>query len=361
MDVHVKREALIRYIESIFVAKGMNKADAAITADVLVSADARGIPSHGVGRLWRYLAGIDSGAMKLNIDPEIISDTSVSLVVDAKGMMGPPVSYRTMQNVLDKAEKNGMAFSCIRDSNHFGIAGYYSMMALPKDMIGFSMTNTAALGVPTFGRNVMFGTNPISVAVPSEKEIPYVLDMSTTVVSRGKIEVYERQGKTLPKGWAVNEKGLSALEPGPLIESMLIQAGGGIMPLGGEGEESGGYKGYGLAVLVDIMTAVLSGGVFGPDVVDSEATSARVSQFFGAVKISRFRDPELFKKDMDKMLRQLKEADTAEGQKRVYYAGLKEAENERDSQKNGVTLSEKVWTSIIGFGDKLEIKRPETV
>ncbi|OQY32204.1 MAG: malate dehydrogenase [Spirochaetaceae bacterium 4572_59] len=361
MDVHVKKEDLIRYIENIFIAKGMNEEDAGITADVLVAADARGIPSHGVGRLWRYLAGIDKGVMKLNIVPATVTETPVSLVVDAKGMMGPPVSFRTMQAVIDKAEKNGMAFSCVRDSNHFGIAGYYSMMALPKDMIGFSMTNTAALGVPTFGRNVMFGTNPISVAVPANNEASYVLDMSTTVVSRGKIEVYERLGKTIPKGWAVNEKGLSALEPGPLIESMLVQAGGGIMPLGGEGEEFAGYKGFGLAVLVDIMTAVLAGAEFGPDVVDSEATSARVSHFFGAVKLTHFRDAELFKNDMDQMLRQLKEADPAEGQKRVYYAGLKEAENEIESQRTGVPISEKVWISISESGKNLGIKRPVTI
>lgn len=361
MGVNINREDLTVYIRNIFKAKGMSEVDALMTAKVLVAADARGIPSHGVGRLWRYLAGIDKGVMKLDAEPSVIKETPNSIVMDACGVMGPPVSYRTMEKTLDKAEEQGMAFSCVRDSNHFGISGYYAMMALERDMIGISMTNTAALGVPTFGRDVMFGTNPIAISVPTDKEIPYCLDMSTTVVSRGKIEVYNREEKTLPPGWAVNEKGLTATEPDPLLQSMLHRDGGGILPLGGEGEMFGGYKGYGLALFVDIMCAVLSGNDFGPDVADSEATSARVAHFFGAVKISRFREPELFKSDMDKMLRQLREAKPAEGQSRVYYAGLKEAENEMDSGKAGVPLSDKIWTQICGFGDELGVSRPEVM
>lgn len=359
MSVNVNRQKLVNYIKQIFIVKGMNETDAEISATVLCASDARGIPSHGVARLWRYLAGIDKGVMKITDESEILKETSNSTVVNAKGAMGQPVSYRTMLKTLDKAEEQGMAFASVRDSNHFGISGYYAMMALERDMIGISMTNTAALGVPTFGRNVMFGTNPIAIAIPSNMEIPYCLDMSTTVVSRGKIEVYGREGKSLPQGWAVNERGLSASDPEDLMEKMLYQQGGGILPLGGEGEMFGGYKGFGLALFVDIMTAMLSGGDFGPDVVDSEATSARVSHFFGAIKISRFRDPELFKKDMDKMLSQLKNSKPAEGQDRVYYAGLKEAENEVSSAEIGVPLSDKVWNQISEFGVELGVKPPE--
>ena len=361
MSINIEREKLTDYIAAIFAAKGMAADDAAMTAKVLVAADARGIPSHGIGRLWRYLGGIDKGVMKLDVSPETVKESANSLIVDAKGVMGPPVSYRTMEKILDKADDCGMAFGSIRDSNHFGIAGYYAMMAAERDMIGFTMTNTAALGVPTFGCDVMYGTNPIAVAVPADKEINYCLDMSTTVVSRGKIEVYDREEKNLPQGWAVNEKGLSASEPGPLLESMLHRQGGGILPLGGEGVGFGGHKGFGLAVLVDIFCAVLSGADFGPDVADSEATSARVSHFFGAIKLERFRDPAAFKADMDQMLRQLREAKPAEGQSRVYYAGLKEAEAEIVCRESGVPLSDKVWEQVTGFGDALGIERPETL
>ena len=358
MGVYVDRCQLIDYITAIFEAKGMPRSDADITARVLVAADARGIPSHGIARLWRYLAGIDNKVMRIGVEPKILKDTSVSLVVNADGVMGPPVSYRTMESILDKAEESGMAFASIKDSNHFGIAGYYAMMALERDMIGITMTNTAALGVPTFGRDVMFGTNPIAVAVPADKEIPYCLDMSTTVVTRGKVEVYEREEKTLPAGWAVNENGVTAGDAGDLLDKMLHRVGGGIMPLGGEGESFGGHKGFGLAVLVDILTAVLSGGDFGPDVADSEATSARVSHFFGAIKIDRFRDPQTFKADMDKMLRQLREAEPAEGRDRIYYAGLKEAESEIESARSGVSVSNKVWNQVCDFGDGLGIVAP---
>ncbi len=354
------RNALVKYVKEIFIAKGLPECDALITAEVLIAADARGIPSHGLGRLWRYLAGIDKGVMKIDAETEILAESPVSLVIDAGGGMGAPVSNIAMKNIIGKAQTAGMAFASVRDSNHFGIAAYYAMMGLHEDMIGIAMTNTAALGVPTFGRNVMFGTNPIAVAVPAASEIPFVLDMSTTVVSRGKIEVYERQGKELPPGWAVNEKGLTAFDPGPLLQSMLEQAGGGIMPLGGEGESYGGYKGYGLAVLVDIMTSVLSGADYGPAVKDTAATSARVSHFFGAIKISAFRDPALFKTDMDQMLRQLRLAEPAEGQERVYYAGLKEAEHEIEAEKTGVSLSDKVWSQVCAFGDVLGVPRPPT-
>lgn len=358
MGVRIDRGQLTDYIAAIFEAKGMPQADADISAKVLVAADARGIPSHGIARLWRYLAGIDKGVMRIDSDPIVLKDTPVSRVVNADGVMGPPVSFRTMNEVLDKAEVNGMAFASIKDSNHFGIAGYYAMMALEKDMIGIAMTNTAALGVPTFGRDVMFGTNPIAVAVPSSKEIPYCLDMSTTVVTRGKVEVYDREEKTLPAGWAVNENGVTAGDAGDLLNKMLLRVGGGIMPLGGEGESFGGHKGFGLAILVDILTAVLSGGDFGPDVADSEATSARVSHFFGAIKISHFREPELFKADMDKMLGQVREAKPADGQERVYYAGLKEAENEIKSGRSGVPVSDKVWKQVCEFGSTLKLQTP---
>lgn len=358
MSIRIKRRELTEYITRIFTAKGMKHEDACITAEVLVAADARGIPSHGVARLQRYLAGIDEGIMKLDAEPEILKESSNNLAIDAHCVMGQPVCKDVMERLIEKADTAGCAFASIRNSNHFGIAGYYAMLPLKKDMIGIAMTNTAALGVPTFGRQVMFGTNPIAVAVPAEKEIPFCLDMSTTVVTRGKIEVYNREEKKIPKGWAVNENGLTAENPGALLKSMLTQSGGGILPLGGEGEEFGGYKGYGLAVMVDIFCALLSGGTFGPDVFDSAETSALVSHFFGVLKIANFREPSLFKTDMDKMLRRLKNTVPAEGHSRVYYAGLKEAEYEKESEVKGVLLTDIVWERIKTCGQTLNISPP---
>ena len=201
-----------------------------------MTADLRGIHSHGVGRLWRYVNALKTGLIIPDAPVEVIRETGSSVIIHAHCCMGAPVSVRTMENVIDKARGNGTAFGCVRNSNHFGIAGYYAMMAMKEDMLGIAMTNTAVLAVPTFGRQVMFGTNPLAFAAPAEKERGFVLDMSTTVVTRGKIEVYERLGKKLPIGWAVDKNGKHASDPRVLLDDMFHLGGGGILPLGGAGE-----------------------------------------------------------------------------------------------------------------------------
>jgi len=336
----------------------MTAEDAQAAASVLVAADIRGISSHGVGRLWRYVAGLETGLMVNDAAPETCMETPMSLVVDAHGAMGAPVSVRTMKAVIDKASTIGAAFGCIRDSNHFGIAGYYAMMALNRDMIGIAMTNTAALGVPTFGREVRLGTNPLAFAAPADREKAFVLDMSTTVVTRGKIEVYNRLGKALPEGWAVDNTGASAHDAASFLHDTLHRIGGGILPLGGMGEEFGGHKGYGLAIMVDILCAVLAGAPFGADVVDTEASSARVSHFFGAIKIGAFREPSEFRRDMDAMLRNLRETAPATGEDRVWFAGEKEFEEERRHIESGIPILEKTYEQLCSIGDKYGIPPP---
>ncbi|UCC65039.1 MAG: Ldh family oxidoreductase, partial [Anaerolineae bacterium] len=262
------------------------------------------------------------------------------------------------ESVINKAETNGAAFGCVRDSNHFGIAGYYAMMALDEDMLGIAMTNTAALGVPTFGRQVMYGTNPLAFAAPADEERGFVLDMSTTVVTRGKIEVYERLGKELPMGWAVDKTGQSAREARTLLDDMFHRVGGGILPLGGAGEDFGGHKGYGLAVMVDILCAVLCGATFGPDLSDTATSSARVSHFFGAIRIDAFRDPMTFRRDMDRLLAGLRNCPPAEAAERVYYAGLKEFEKEAECLRLGVPLLKKTFDQLCTVGNEYGVDSP---
>lgn len=358
-DIRVRRGDIEAFCSSVFETRGMSPPDAGVTAEVLVAADAYGIPSHGVGRLRRYVNGLDTGLMLPRESGSTLSETPSSLVVDAGGAMGPPVSVRVMDAVIQKARDAGAAFGAVRNSNHFGIAGYYARRALPEDMLGISMTNTAALGVPTFGREAFFGTNPIAFAAPAEKEDPFVLDMSTTVVTRGKVEVYERRGKELPEGWAVDHTGKSARDPGSLLEGMQKRRGGGILPLGGLDTLLGGHKGYGLAVMVDILCAVLSGGPFGRDVYDTPESSARVSHFFGAIRIDRFRDPREFRADMDRMLRELRSCTPAEGRDRVWYAGLPEAEKERESERLGVPLSRQTWGMLRNLGAETGVELPQ--
>jgi L-2-hydroxycarboxylate dehydrogenase (NAD+) len=305
--------------------------------------------------------GLKDGLMKHDAEIKIIKETPMSIVINANGAMGAPVSVRTMERVIAKAKTIGAAFGSVKDSNHFGIAAYYARMALPHDMIGIAMTNTAALGVPTFSSQVMFGTNPFAFAAPADVEKEFVLDMSTTVITRGKIEVYKRLEKKMPDGWAVDKTGNHAKNAGTLLNDMFERLGGGILPLGGAGEEFGGHKGYGLAVMVDILCALLSGSNSGPDISDTATSSSRVSHFFGAIKIENFREPFEFRKDMDLMLSRLRESPPVKWEKQVYFAGLKEYQMEAETKKNGVPLSSDVYKDLCDIAEQFKIEEPEVL
>jgi LDH2 family malate/lactate/ureidoglycolate dehydrogenase len=356
--IRVDQERLIGFCTRVFEALGLSEEDAAVAAAVLVAADVRGIPSHGVARLDRYVRGLESRVMVPDAPVEVLADTPTSTVIHAHGAMGAPVSVRAMRTVIHKAGQVGAAFACVRDSNHFGIAGYYAMMAMEEDMIGLAMTNTAALGVPTFGRQVMYGTNPIAFAAPADVERGFVLDMATTVVTRGKIEVYDRLDKPLPPGWAVDRTGQPATDARAILDDMFHRVGGGIMPLGGAGELHSGYKGYGLAVMVDVLCAVLCGSPFGPGVADTETSSGRVSHFFGAIRIDTFRDPRAFRRDMDRLLTGLRNCPPALGAERVYFAGQKEFEQQADSTRLGVPLLAQTYDQIATVGGTFGIEPP---
>jgi LDH2 family malate/lactate/ureidoglycolate dehydrogenase len=222
-------------------------------------------------------------------------------------------------------------------------------------MLGFATTNTAALGVPTFAREAMFGTNPIAFAAPGLGKDMFSLDMATTIVTRGAVEICEREGTEIPLGWAVGKDGRVTRDPVSLLDEMLYLRGGGLLPLGGEGAAFGGYKGYGLAIMVDILTALCSGGTFGKEVRDSAITSARVCHFFMALRIDLFREPEDFKRDMSRMLGELAALEPAEGAQRVYYAGLKGREAEEESNALGVPLPEGVWETIKTAAGELSV------
>jgi len=353
--------ALENFCRDVFIACGLGKEAATQSAGVMVAADVRGIPSHGIGRLWRYVNGLKTGLMLVDAKPEVVAETGSSLVIDAHGGMGFPVSMNAMSRIIGKAKDSGAAFGCVRDSNHFGIAGYYAMQALEHDMIGIAATNTAALGLPTFGRQVMFGTNPLAFAAPASAEKAFVLDMSTTVVTRGKIEVYDRLNKPLPQGWAAGSDGKPTTDAHAMLDNLLHRRGGGILPLGGEGEQFGGYKGYGLAIMVDILCSVLCGAPFGPQVSDTATSSARVSHFFGAIKIGAFRDPADFRKDMDNMLRDLRLSPPAAGSERVYFAGQKEFEHEDEVKRMGLPLFRETVASLEKISRETDVPLPEAL
>ncbi len=357
-DIKINISDLRSFMVNVFQKLKVSEEDAKITADVLIASDRRGIASHGTARLRRYVNGIKNGIMIPDATMKVLKETPVTMLVDGNGGLGQPVSYKTMKRVITKAKENFISFAAVKNSNHFGIAGYYSMMALPENnLIGISITNSAPLVVPTNGRNFVYGTNPISFAVPAMNEKPFVLDMATSTVPRGKLEVYNRAGKEIPLVWATDETGTPTSNPAKVLKNLLERVGGGLLPLGGAEELTGGHKGYGLGVLVDIFTGVLSGGSFGLQVYGKKGKPPDVCHFFGAIRIDAFIPMEEFKKKMDEFQRMLKNSEKANGKNRIYIHGEKEWENE-DKHIDFVELSQKVVDDIKNIGKELSLEIP---
>lgn len=347
--------ALRSWVASVFRTLGVNERDAQITAENLVTADLRGVESHGVARLWRYTGRIKAGLILPYAEPSVVHETPSTALVDAGNGLGQPASRWAMELAIRKAAETGHGSVAVRDSNHYGIAGYYAMMALPHDMIGVSYTNASPLLVPTYGSLAMTGTNPIAVAVPTDREPAWVLDMATTVVPLGKLEVYRRKGLPIPVGWAVDEMGQPTEDAGRVMEALAARVGGGIMPLGGP-PILGGYKGYNLSTMVDIYSGVLSGSNWGPKVdakVNGKPAPSRTGHFFSATRIDGFRPVEEFKREMDEYLRTLKDSPKAEGESRIWVAGEKEWELQARYEREGVPLYYKVVDSLRAIGEEI--------
>ena len=328
--------------------------DAALAAEVLVTSDVRGIESHGVARLERfYIDRIRDGIVDPQARETIVRETATSLAVDAGNALGHPVSVRAMRRTIEKACDAGCAVATVRHSNHFGIAGYYAMQALERDCIGIASTNAGRLAVPTGGRQLMLGTNPFAYAVPAEDGDAFVLDMATTTVALGKLEIAQRLGKALLPGWAIDADGRPTTDPASGIA-------GGLLPLGGFGTENGGHKGYGLALLADILCGVLGGGVFAADMPPSThmLDPAITSHFFAAIRIDAFRDVAAFKADVSALLRQHRTSAPSPGQTAVRVAGDPERTRATDHARNGIGLDPVVVASLDRVASKVGVEPP---
>ncbi len=355
--IKIKVGTLQEFTINVLKKFGVPAEDAKITADILIAADQRGIGSHGLHRLIRYTNGLKAGVMKPIADIKVWKETPNTLLISGGDGLGQVVAYKAMKLVIDKALKNNIAFAAVRDSNHYGIAGYYAMMALEHDLIGISLTNSETLVVPTHGKHAILGTNPISIAAPAGKEWPFVLDMATATSTRGKIEVYARKGKSMPITWATDELGNPTQDASRVVANLLQKKGGGLIPLGGAEEESGGHKGYGLSLAVDILSGVLSGSAFGPNLYAGKDIPAKVSHFFGAIKIDAFIEPALFKGLMDAYVNTLKNSEKAEGKARVFIHGEKEFEL-YEQQKEEVRLYYKVVEELRKIAEEVNIEAP---
>jgi LDH2 family malate/lactate/ureidoglycolate dehydrogenase len=318
-----------------------------------VSADLRGIASHGVARLGRYVRGLKAGYIVPGVAFDVQEPVPAIAVIDARNGIGQVVSERAMQLAIDKARANGLGAVSVRNSNHFGIAGYYVQMAIDAGMIGLCVTNAAPLVVPTNGATAMLGTNPIAFGAPGGPGLDFLLDMATSVVPRGKLEVYDRNRKQMPAGWAVDEHGYDSKNPGLVLANLLKRAGGGILPLGGRGEQFSGYKGYGLALMVDVLAGVLTGAGFGPDVDNmkrtpkpGETVAPRVGHFFVAIDVARFMPLAEFRSRLFELLTILKGSPKALDGAEIFVHGEKERLRSRLHEQFGIPLAENVLDAL---------------
>jgi LDH2 family malate/lactate/ureidoglycolate dehydrogenase len=359
-EIRVQGEPLKNFCVQALQQLEVPEEDARITADVLVAADLRGISSHGVARLRRYVDGLRDRVMIAQPNTQVVAETPTTILIEAGGGLGQPVSYRAMEKAVEKAAEFGTGFATVRNSNHFGIAGYYAMMALEHDCIGISMTNAAVLVVPTFGRDAMLGTNPISVAAPAGDEWPFVLDMATSTVPRGKLEVYRRLEKSIPLGWATDETGTPTGDTAGVLDNLKERAGGGLLPLGGAGELLGGHKGYGLTLLVDVLCGVLPGAAYAnlvyPKDKEGNPLPSAIGHFFGAWRVDAFRPIEDFKAAMDDLQQRLKNAPKAEGHDRIYVHGEKEYEEAERNARKGIPLNPKVAADLRAMAEELGVE-----
>ena len=332
-------EQLYQFTFSVFIAMGCSEKDATLATAVLLSADLRGIDSHGVARLSGYVRLWQAKRINATPDIRIIHETPSTAVIDGDSGLGLVVAPFAMQVAIDKAKQVGTGWVSVQNSNHFGIAGYHAMMALKEEMIGIAMTNASALVAPTFSIEKMLGTNPIAVAVPAGEEPPFVADFATTTAANGKLEILQRKNAEAPLGWVQDESG------NPSTDANILKKKGALLPLGSD-REHGSHKGYALGSIVDIFSAVLSGASYGPWAppfpayvpMPENMPGKGLGHFFGAMRIDAFRPADDFKSHMDQWIGRFRTATPAEGYEKVLIPGDPEREMELIRKTAGIPL-----------------------
>lgn len=345
------------FVRAVFVAHGYSPADAADIADVVLRADLYGIESHGIQRLMRYHKALGQTRIaRVDAVPETVFETPISAVVDAHDAIGQLASIRAMRLAVAKAKRSGVGMVAVRASNHYGIAGYYTRMAVEEDLLGVCMTNSEPILVPTFARQAMIGSNPIAVGMPADPT-PFLFDAATTVVPRGKIEVYAKRGAALPEGWAIDETGAVCTDPRRVLDAILARRGGGLLPLGGAGEEFSGHKGYGLGLLVDLLASGFSGGPFSNHKKDDPA-KANTTHFFLAMDYGLFGGKAEIRARFSRFLQELRETPRATGCDRVWIHGEKELESEARRRREGIPANEKTLDELRRIAGDLALPHP---
>lgn len=337
--------------KNIFQAFGFSEKESVQITDVLLWADLFGIESHGISRILKYYNLLKKGVVDVKSIPEKIFETTISSVYDAKSAMGQIIAEKAMSEAIEKAKAHGIGLVEVRNSNHYGIAGYYALMAAKEELIGISMTNTVAIMVPTFSAEALLGSNPIAIAVPTEKN-PFLYDGATTVITRGKLELYKKLGKELPYDWTVDENGEVSHDPNEVLECIDKKKGGGILPVGGIGEEQAGYKGYGYAMICEILTSVLAGGVSSIHKKDLGDTS----HCFYAIDPGIFGDKKAIKERMTKFIQEIHAAKKATGQTHIYVPGEKEFNRANERKENGISINVKTINELNNIAKELGLE-----
>ena len=353
---NIPEKHLRAFTHDVFKAIGCSDADAALATDVLVTADLRGVDSHGVARLSGYVRLWENGRLNATPKPRVVHETPTTATVDGDGGLGLVVAPFAMDIAMEKAKQYGSGWVAIRNSNHFGIAGYHALKAAAHDMIGYAVTNASPLVAPTFSTERLLGTNPICYAFPAGAYPPVVVDMATSAAANGKLEVAARAGKPIPEGWALSAEGQAT------TDAAAVKNGGALLPLGSD-RAHGSHKGFGLSATVDILSGVLSGANYGPWVPPFVAylqpvanqPGQGIGHFVGAMRVDGFRPVAEFKAHMDQWIARFKSAKRVDQHQPVIIPGEPEYEATRVNKTDGIPLVAAVWTDLQQLAARLDV------
>ena len=346
--VKIDYRILKSFMKDVFIKLGVPRKDAEIVADVLITSDLRGIDSHGIQRCKMYYDRIKAGIYNIKTKIQIITDSPTTAVLDGGCGLGPVIAYKSMKLAIEKARKFGLGAVAVRNSTHFGIAGYYSLMAIKEGMIGIITTNARPAVPPTHGVEPMLGTNPLTAGVPTNEEFPFLLDCATSIIQRGQVEVYARKDQSLPHGVTINENGKTETNPGTVLDN-LLNSSVALLPLGGKGESTSGYKGYGYATFVEILSSALQNGVSLREtagVIEDGQLRLKVGHFFLVINIENFLSVDIFKKNAGNMMKELRNSRKDPNAEKIYTAGEKEHVMVNERKKNGIPINKNLQQDI---------------
>jgi len=356
--VHLPVETIKNFIFDVFVKLGVSEDDAKICQDVLIASDIRGIDSHGVGRLKMYYDRIKQGIQFTETNFEIVKETETTTLIDGNHGMGHVIGYKSMKMAIDKAKKYGLGATAVRNSTHYGIAGYYPEMAIKAGMVGLTVTNARPSIAPTFGTDPMLGTNPVTFGAPTDEDIPFVIDCATSISQRGKIELYDRAEKPCPEGWAIDKDGKPFTETKQLLKD-LVTGDAALLPVGGSGEILGGHKGYGWATMVEILSAAFQDGAYLKGLLglneDGKRCPYKLGHFFLAIDIEHFIPLEIFKKVAGNIVRDLRNSKKEPGEDRIYTAGEKEYDMMKVRMETGIPINENLQMNLKTMQEELDL------